>query len=55
MQLDSHIQAIQEELAATAALGDDETAEAARRLSEALTSTLHLHLLDLLGEAALEI
>jgi hypothetical protein len=55
MQLDSHIQAIQQELAATSALGDEATAEAARRLGEALAATLHLHLLDLLGEAALEI
>jgi hypothetical protein len=55
MQLDSHIQAIQQELAATAALGDDATAEAARRMAEALAATLHLHLLDLLGEAALEV
>ena len=55
MQLDSHIQAIQQELAATAALGDEATSEAARRMSDALAATLHLHLLDLLGEAALEI
>jgi HicB family len=55
MQLESHIQAIQADLAATAGLGDEATAEAARRLSEALASTLHLRLLDLLGEASLEI
>ena len=55
MRLDSHIQAIQQELAATAALGDEATSEAARRMSDALAATLHLHLLDLLGEAALEI
>ena len=55
MQLDSHVQAIQQELAATAARGDEEAAEVARRMGEALASTLHLHLLDLLGEAALEI
>jgi hypothetical protein len=55
VQLDSHIQAIQEDLAITAGLGDEATAEAARRLSEALGSTLHLRLLDLLGEAVLEI
>jgi hypothetical protein len=55
VQLDSHIQAIQEDLAVTAGLGDEATAEAARRLSEALGSTLHLRLLDLLGEAVLEI
>lgn len=55
MQLDSHIDAIQQDLAATASLGDEATAEAARRLSDALGSTLHLRLLDLLGEAALEL
>ena len=55
MQLDAHIGAIQADLAATAGLGDEAAAEAARRLSEALASTLHLRLLDLLGEAALEI
>ena len=55
MQLDSHIQAIQADLAATAGLGDKATAAAARRLSEALASTLHLRLLDLIGEAASEI
>ena len=55
MHLESHIQAIQEDLAATAGLGDEATSEAARRLSEALASTLHLRLFDLLGEAALEI
>jgi predicted lysophospholipase L1 biosynthesis ABC-type transport system permease subunit len=55
MQLDSHIDAIQQDLATTASLGDEAAAEAARRLSEALGSTLHLRLLDLLGEAALEI
>ena len=55
MQLDSHVQAIQQELAAAAARGDEETAEVARRMGEALAATLHLHLLDLLGDAALEI
>jgi hypothetical protein len=55
MQLDNHVQAIQQELAAAAARGDEEAAEIARRMSEALAATLHLHLLDLLGEAALEI
>ncbi len=55
MQLEAHIQAIQHDLAATSQIGDEATAEAARRLSEALASTLHLRLLDLLGEAAAEI
>jgi HicB family len=55
MQLDSHVQAIQQELVAAASLGDEATAEAARRMGDAVASSLHLHLLDLLGEAALEI
>jgi hypothetical protein len=55
MQLEGHVQAIQRDLAAAAGLGDEATAEAARRLSEALGSTLHLRLLDLLGEAAAEV
>jgi HicB family len=55
MRLEGHIQAMQQELAAAAALGDEATADAARRMADALQSTLHLHLLDLLGEAALEI
>jgi hypothetical protein len=55
MQLDSHVQAIQQELAAAAARGDEELGEVARRMGEALAASLHLHLLDLLGEAALEI
>jgi len=55
MQLDSHIHSIQEDLAKTSGLGDEATVQAAQRLTEALGSTLHLRLLDLLGEAALEI
>ncbi len=55
MQLDDHIQAIQQDLANTAGLGDEATATAAQRLIETLGSTLHLRLLDLLGEATLEI
>jgi hypothetical protein len=55
MQLDSHIQAIQQELAATAVPGDEAGAEAARRMGDRLGATLHLHLLDILGEAALEV
>ena len=55
MQLESHIQAIQEDLARTAGLGDEAMAQAAQRLTDALGSTLQLRLFDLLGEAALEI
>jgi len=55
MQLEGHVQAIQTDLASSAALGDEATAEAARRMSEALGATLHLRLFDVLGEAAGEI
>ena len=55
MQLDGHIQAIQQELATAVARGDEASAEAAQRMADALAATLHLHLLDLLGEATLEI
>ncbi len=55
MQLDSHVQAIQQELADSASLGDEAIAEAARRLSDGLAATLHLHFLDLLGEVALDL
>ncbi len=55
MHLENHVHAIQADLAATADLGNEATAEAARRLSEALESIVHLRLLDLLGEVALEI
>ena len=55
MQIAPHIAAIQADLAAAASLGDEATAEAARRVSDALGSSLHLRLLDLLGEAALDV
>jgi hypothetical protein len=55
MQMANHVTAIQGDLAAAAALGDEAIAEAGRRLSEALESSLHLRLLDLLTEAALDL
>jgi HicB family len=55
MQMAPHITAIQADLAAAASLGDEATAEAARRVAEALGTSLHLRLLDLLGEAALDV
>jgi hypothetical protein len=55
MQLTSHVTAIQSDLAAAASLGDDATAEAVRRLADALGSSLQLRLLELLGEAALDV
>ncbi|MGI9111345.1 MAG: YlcI/YnfO family protein [Gaiellaceae bacterium] len=56
MQIAHHLHAIQEDLASAAALAADEpTAEAARRLSQALGSSLHLRLLDLVAEAAADL
>ncbi len=56
MQMAHHLHAIQEDLAAVAALAADEpTAEAARRLSQALGSSLHLRLLDIVSEAAADL
>jgi hypothetical protein len=56
MQMAHHLHAIQEDLAAAAARAADEpTAEAARRLSQALGSSLHLRLLDIVSEAAAEL
>jgi len=53
MDLARHVLAIQADLAAAAALGGDEAAEAGRRLSAALESSLQLRLLDVLTEASL--
>jgi hypothetical protein len=56
MQMAHHLHAIQEDLAAAAALATDEaTAEAGRRLSQALGSSLHLRLLDIVSEAAADL
>jgi hypothetical protein len=54
MEMAHHIHAIQEDLAAAASLASDEpTVEAGRRLTQALGSSLHLRLLDVVSEAAL--
>jgi hypothetical protein len=55
MQLEPHVEALRAELAALADLGDENLAAAGERLSRALGSTLGLRLLELLGEAALEV
>ena len=49
------IEALQNDLREIAALGDDTIAEAGDRLITALRSSASLRLLDLLGEAALEV
>ena len=55
MQLEAHVEALRAELAALAALGDEDAAAAAERLSRALAPTLGLRLLEVLSEAALEV
>jgi predicted DNA binding CopG/RHH family protein len=55
MQIDSHINALREELQRMASLGDESTARAAELLSMALESSLARRLQDILGEAALEL
>jgi hypothetical protein len=53
MDLEQHVSAVKSDLAAAAALGGEESAEAGRRLVEAASSSLQLRLLDVLSEAAL--
>lgn len=55
MQLSNHIDALLADLAEAGSLGDEDVAEAAERLSQALRASAHLRLLDLLSEATLEI
>jgi hypothetical protein len=54
MQIGPYVHALQEDLAAAAALADSEAArEGGRRLAQALEPSLQLRLLDLLSEIAL--
>jgi len=55
MQTTQHVDALLADLAAIASVGDEATAAAAERLSQALRASLGLRLLDVLGEAALEV
>ncbi len=55
MNVAAYVEALQQDLAAVAGVGDDSIAEAARRLSAALESSLRLRLMDALGEAAAEL
>jgi hypothetical protein len=52
MNVAAYVEALQQDLAAVAGPGDDAIAEAARRISAALESSLRLRLMDALGEAA---
>jgi hypothetical protein len=55
MQLSQFVNALQSDLTAVAAVGGDETAEAARRISIALEGSVSLRLVDVLAAAALEL
>ena len=55
METARFIAALERDLAAVAAVGDDETAAAAERLIHALRGSAGMRLLETLGEAALEI
>jgi hypothetical protein len=55
MQTTSYVDALLADLESMAALGDEAVADAARRLSQTLRASAGLRLLDLLGEAALEV
>jgi HicB family len=55
MQIDGHIQALREDLARIAAVGDESTARAAELVAVALESALGRRLMEALGEAALEL
>jgi hypothetical protein len=55
MDIERHVQAIQSDLAAAAALGDEAVATAGQRLAAAVGSSLQLRLLDVLTEATLSL
>lgn len=55
MNLTIVLEGLQEDLQGLGELGDERTAQVARRLGEALGSNLRLKLLDLLSQAALEL
>jgi HicB family len=55
VQIDGYVQALREDLARVAAVGDESTARAAELLAVALESSLGKRLLEALGEAALEL
>ena len=55
MQIDGYVQALRDDLARVAAVGDESTARAAELLSVALESAVGRRLLEALGEAALEL
>jgi predicted DNA binding CopG/RHH family protein len=55
MEMARFVEALESDLAAVAAVGDEQTAAAAERLLQAIRGSAGLRLLDALGEAALEL
>src|SRR5919201_2589948 len=55
MNVAAFVEALQRDLEAVAAMGDDAVAQAARRIAAALEPSLRLRLMDVLGEAAVEL
>jgi hypothetical protein len=55
MQIDGYVQALREDLARVAAVGDESTSRAAGLLSVALESAVGKRLMEALSEAALEL
>ena len=55
MQLSRFVEALRNDLATVAELGDEETAEAARRIAVSIQGSLAMQLLAALGEAAVEL
>jgi hypothetical protein len=55
MQIDGYVQALREDLASVAALGDESTQRAAQLLAVALESALSRRLLEAVTEATLEL
>jgi len=55
MEMARFVEALESDLAAVAAVGDEQTAAAAERVLHAIRGSAGLRLLDALGEAALEI
>jgi hypothetical protein len=55
MNVAAYVEALQQDLANVAGVGDEAVAEAARRIAAALEPSLRLRLLDALGEVAAEL
>jgi predicted HicB family RNase H-like nuclease len=55
MQLSGYVQAIDEDLARVAAIGDEQTGRAAELLAGVLESSISRHMQEALAEAALEV